>query len=247
MKHGTIRHPKLLALAKVLSLRPYEALGLLEALLDWTFQYAVRGDVGRFSDAEIAAGIGYAGTPSRLVDALVVTRWLDACTQARLVVHDLAEHAPWSWRRSLQRRNVDFAVAVTPVAPESGGTKEVRVGGPVPPAPAPDLLTLGEPPAARPTALGFETFWKPYPKKRHKPAAAKAWQAIDGARHLEAIVAGVERWKGSDAWSRGFVEDPATFLRQRQWEDEPRGPSTARVPGRVTPTVEATRELLRHL
>jgi hypothetical protein len=32
-------------------------------------------------------------------------------------------------------------------------------------------------------------------------------------------VAGVERWKRSEAWHRGFVEDPATFLRQRQWED----------------------------
>jgi len=231
MKHGTLRHPKLLALAKALNMRPYEALGLLEALLDWTFQYAVRGDIGRFSDAEIAAGIGYAGTPSRLVDALVVTRWLDACAQARLVVHDLAEHAPWSWRRSLQRRNVDFAVAVTPVAPESGGTKEDRVGGPVPPAPTPapasDLLsfasqTQGDAPSPRPTELGFETFWKPYPKKRHKPAAARAWKAVDGARHLEPILAGVERWKGSEAWGRGFVEDPATFLRQRQWEDDPR-------------------------
>jgi len=69
------------------------------------------------------------------------------------------------------------------------------------------------------TELGFDQFWAPYPKKRHKPDARKAWKQVDGARHLEAILTGVERWKGSDAWHRGFVEDPATFLRQRQWED----------------------------
>ena len=224
MKHGTIRHPKLLALAVALELRPYEALGLLEALLDWTFQYAVRGDVGRFTDAEIAAGIGYGGEPRRLIAGLVATRWLDPCATARLVVHDLGEHAPWSWRRSRERRHVDFAVAVTPVAPESGGTSVGRVGLPIPPAPAPDLLSLpsvtqGDATSPRPTELGFEPFWKPYPKKRHKPAALRAWKAVDGARHLEAIVAGVERWKDSEQWQLGKIEDPSTFLRQRQWED----------------------------
>jgi len=93
----------------------------------------------------------------------------------------------------------------------------------------------------------FGRFWAAYPKKRHKPAAWQAWHAVDGARHLELILAGVERWKASDDWARGFVEDPATFLRQRQWEDEPKRPITMREAGRVTPSVEATRERLRHL
>jgi len=108
-------------------------------------------------------------------------------------------------------------------------------------------VTQGDATSPRPTELGFDRFWAAYPKKRHKPDAARAWQGVDGARHLEAILAGLERWKAAEAWGRGFVEDPATFLRQRQWEDDPRRPSTPRAPGRVTPTVEATRELLKHL
>jgi hypothetical protein len=73
--------------------------------------------------------------------------------------------------------------------------------------------------APRLTELGFDRFWATYPKKRHKPAASRAWKAVDGARHLEPIVAGVERWKATETWRQGFIEDPSTFLRQRQWED----------------------------
>jgi hypothetical protein len=219
MKHGTIRHPKLLALATALELRPFEALGLLEALLDWTYDFAARGDVGRFSDADIAHGIGYPGDPARLIGALVATHWLDPCVTARLVVHKLAEHAPWSWQRTLERRHVDFA---SPVPPE---TPQGVFGAPAAPTPTPTpdlsfaLLTQGDATSPRPTELGFETFWKPYPKKRHKPAALRAWKAVDGARHLEVILAGVERWQASEQWQGGRIEDPSTFLRQRQWED----------------------------
>jgi hypothetical protein len=96
--------------------------------------------------------------------------------------------------------------------------------------------------------LGFQNFWKPYPKKRHQPAAWKAWRQVDGEHHVDAIVAGVERWKGSDAWRRGYIEDPATFLRQRQWEDEPDKPirQTLPAPGRVQPPdAAATRRMLK--
>jgi len=99
-----------------------------------------------------------------------------------------------------------------------------------PPGPVPgsgeDLLSFASlthgaaGPAPCPTALGFDRFWSAYPKKRHKPAALRAWTATDAARHLEPILAGVARWQASDAWRRGFIEDPATFLRQQQWQDE---------------------------
>jgi hypothetical protein len=67
----------------------------------------------------------------------------------------------------------------------------------------------------------FADFWATYPRKRHKPAALRAWQVVKGDAQLAAVVAGVERWKTSAQWDEGYVEDPATFLRQRQWEDDP--------------------------
>jgi hypothetical protein len=68
---------------------------------------------------------------------------------------------------------------------------------------------------------GFGVFWLAYLKKRHKPDALKAWQQVHGDDQLDAILAGLDRWKASEAWLRGYIEDPATFLRQRQWEDAP--------------------------
>ena len=137
-------------------------------------------------------------------------------------------------------------------APCNGVTNAPVTGHPVPvPVPGSQIslpsVTHGDATSPRPTELGFDRFWSAYPKKRHKPDAARAWKAVDGARHLEAVLAGLERWKGSEAWGEGFVEDPARFLRQRQWEDEPRRPHTRREAGRVQTTVEATRELLKHL
>lgn len=67
--------------------------------------------------------------------------------------------------------------------------------------------------------LGFEEFWTLYPKKRHRPAALKAWKAANA--EPGAVMDGLYRWKQSDAWRRGFIEDASTFLNQRQWEDRP--------------------------
>lgn len=97
-----------------------------------------------------------------------------------------------------------------------------------------------------PKPLGFASFWLSYPKKRHKPDAERAWKRVRGDDALDAIVAGVVRWKASDAWRRGFVEDPATFLRQRQWEDDPAKPTQRTLPtaGRSAPDAASTRRML---
>jgi len=139
---------------------------------------------------------------------------------------------------------------------ESPGESRGNPPHPVPvpvPEPKEDLLsfaslTQGAEPAPRVTELGFDRFWLTYPKKRHKPAALRAWKATDGARHLEAILVSVERWKDSDVWRRGFIEDAATFLRQRQWEDTPAAPPLSGVTAKTAGNLEAIKaglELLR--
>ena len=239
VKRGTPEHPKVVRLAKVLGVRRYVAVGLLEMLWHFTARYAIRGDVGRWSDDEIATALDWDGRPDQLIGALVECRFLDAHTAHRLVVHDITDHADNSWRQCLTDAGLPFwdgssPRRVQPGRPPSGNSRETPVTGiktpvklqktpqpePEPePEPKPEPLLLGAEPAPRSTELGFETFWKPYPKKRHKPAALRAWKAVDGARHLEAILAGVECWKASDQWQTGRIEDPSTFLRQRQWED----------------------------
>lgn len=70
---------------------------------------------------------------------------------------------------------------------------------------------------------GFAEFWAAYPKKVAKPDAMKAWkqQKINGEQ--QDVLAAIVKLKGSEQWKKNggaFIPNPATFLRQRRWEDE---------------------------
>ena len=213
MKRGTPDHPKVVRLAKVLGVRRYVAVGLLEMLWHLTARYTPRGDVGKWSDDEIATALDWDSDPATLIYALLSCGLLEHHPSHRLIVHDWAEHADEAVKLLLKRRQCDFVSRHVPTCSDINPLPEPL------PEPKPEPLILGvQTPIL--TELGFDQFWKPYPKKRHKPDARRAWKQVDGARHLEPIVAGVERWKASDQWSAGRIEDPATFLRQRQWEDD---------------------------
>ena len=78
------------------------------------------------------------------------------------------------------------------------------------------------------TDTGFDSFWAEYPKKVKKPEALKAWAKLkpeDGGV-FEKVMEGLRRWKASDQWTRDggrFIPNPATWINNRQWEDEVRG------------------------
>jgi hypothetical protein len=74
---------------------------VLESLFHWAATYARRGNVGRHSNVAIARGIGWAGDPDALVDALVEIGWFDTCCdEHRLRFHDWPDHADQSVHRS---------------------------------------------------------------------------------------------------------------------------------------------------
>jgi hypothetical protein len=137
MKRGAMDHPKLQHLCSLLNLEKFEAVGILETVWHFTAKYAPKGDIGRFTDEEIAKWVGWSrrsGQPgvtsgSRLVDALVTSRWVDRSEPHRLVVHDWADHADQTLKRFLASRNLAFVQhGANPPAPEARGQK---------PAPAP--------------------------------------------------------------------------------------------------------------
>lgn len=72
---------------------------------------------------------------------------------------------------------------------------------------------------------GFPEFWSAYPDKVGKrPAAeayAKALKRITGPDPPGVLLAGVERAKASRKWREGIIPNPATWLNQDRWEDEP--------------------------
>lgn len=77
MKLGATKHPKIEMLADQLEITGYAAVGLVECLYQWASQYAPDGHIGRWPDRTIAQGIGWNGTPSDLISALIFNQFIE--------------------------------------------------------------------------------------------------------------------------------------------------------------------------
>jgi len=120
VKRTAFDHPKFRRLARLLNLpAPWGPLGIMEALSHFTAKHAPQGDIGKWSDEEIADGIGWDQDPSKLIDALVEARLFDRHPTYRLVVHDWHEHCDDSTRKTLKRNGLDF-ISAEPIPQESG-------------------------------------------------------------------------------------------------------------------------------
>lgn len=81
-----------------------------------------------------------------------------------------------------------------------------------------------EPPYSPPkgTSNGFNRFWETYPKKIGKDKAAESWRKRKCETMVEEILAGLERQQGYLTREGGqFIPNPATWLNQGRWKDEP--------------------------
>lgn len=84
-----------------------------------------------------------------------------------------------------------------------------------------ELITIKPKNITRINALddGFNEFWLAYPKKVGKTAAEKSWR-----KHKPPLddVLKALRWQThSEQWHRGFIPNPATYLNDGRWQDEP--------------------------
>lgn len=118
MKKGAPKHPKMLDLAARLGLPRVYAVGIMEQLWHWCYEYSPRGDIGKWDDAVISRACDWDGDPAEFVGALVGSGWVDRCKVNRLLVHDWHEHAP-NWLHALVGRDQrDFAL-LSPSEPDS--------------------------------------------------------------------------------------------------------------------------------
>ena len=72
------------------------------------------------------------------------------------------------------------------------------------------------------TCVGFENFWKEYPKKIGKKTTEASFRKIKPELH-DSLMAGLSKWKQSDQWTKDggqFIPYPATWLNQERWNDE---------------------------
>jgi hypothetical protein len=121
MKRGTTDHPKTLALMRALKIPKYAAVGMLECLWHFCARYAPQGNVGKYSDQEIADSTGWTGDASKLMESLFVCRWLDKSGQWRYCIHDWQDHledatAKWLKRNQLEPIAGDATATATATA-----------------------------------------------------------------------------------------------------------------------------------
>lgn len=90
---------------------------------------------------------------------------------------------------------------------------------PAPPVPSAAVIPTSASLDQQTRDAAFEVFWEEWPRKQAKGAARKAWQKIPIAEYL-AVMAGLEKWRKSDQWTRGVIPHPATWLNEKRWQDE---------------------------
>lgn len=104
MKTGTLGHVKTRRLKRLLGCPLYQAAGVLECIWHLAAECADEGNVGKYSNEELADYLEWDGDANKLVDSLVAAGFLDIDDQHRLVVHDWADHAPQYIRERIKKR-----------------------------------------------------------------------------------------------------------------------------------------------
>ena len=73
--------------------------------------------------------------------------------------------------------------------------------------------------------IGFEEFWRSYPRKVGKQAALRAWKKINpGQATADIIIEAIRNQTAQHHFQNGkgedFIPNPATWLNQGRWDDE---------------------------
>lgn len=71
------------------------AVGLVEVLFHWTRHYAPQGNVGKWTNQEIADGLDWRYSADNLIQAFIDSGWLLRHPELRLVVCDWSKHKEW--------------------------------------------------------------------------------------------------------------------------------------------------------
>lgn len=65
----------------------------------------------------------------------------------------------------------------------------------------------------------FDLFWNVYPKKIGKEAARKSW--LKNKPDINLVTNAIKWQEHSSQWKKGFIPNPATYINQHRWLDEP--------------------------
>ncbi len=114
MKREAFSHTKMKRLCRKLNIPLWQGVGLMETLWHLTSKQAVRGDIGKLSNEDIAMGLDYREDEDNLIDAMLSSGWLDSSQEHRLLIHDWPDHADDAVNMKLARSKQTFASGKIP-------------------------------------------------------------------------------------------------------------------------------------
>lgn len=229
-----IFHPKILTLRKQCGLA---GIGSLVMLWCWTSLNRPTGSLAEMDDAMIENVSAWDGEPGKFILALRSTRLITrtgplqnvpgGSKQRSYCVHNFGKRQTFfsqleriqqhqeRQRRYRQRHNVTQAPSPRDAKVTLRG-EERRI----------EEKDLDQKPRAK-TALdlpaGFAAFWDAYPRKVGKIAALRSWRKAKPSP--DAVLQALAWQVKSEKWTEGYIPNPATYLNQGRWEDEPPRPA----------------------
>lgn len=247
--HGAPTDPKWRTIAKRAGVRPVDVWGVVSMLMDRASQATERGTIKGYDSEVIADALGVDdGEVDRIIAAMVekaviVDGRFAAWDRYQPKREDGAADRAKAWRDS-KKPAVRAPETGTPNATERNRTqpnareKESRIDTPT--EEPEDGSSSGVTRASKKLALSeFEAWYSRYPHKVGKDKAVKSFAAARRKASLADLVAGLDRYIASKPADREWC-NPATWLNQGRWVDEPAEASTGPPPLRLVngPTID---------
>lgn len=121
MKMGCKDSPKYARLKRRLGVPACTVTGVLEELWHFASRNAPAGDVGKWSNEDIAVALDWPGDPDELVRNLTESEWIEFHPEHRLIIHDWPDHCDEWVKKRLERMGVTHFADGTPVRRETSG------------------------------------------------------------------------------------------------------------------------------
>lgn len=209
----TIRHRKLVALAKDLRLKPVYVLGHLHALWHAALEQADDGDLSSWSDEFIAESACYEGNAPQFVSLLQKHIWLNG-----RVIHDWLDYAgkylreckyrrnPKKWEEILKKHNSLKTLYMTETLPVN--------------ASKPNQTNQTEPNQTKLTKrmYSFESVWERYPNKDGRKQAERSFDSsVKTDQDFKDINIALDNYLKSERVAKGFIKNGSTWF--NNWKD----------------------------
>ena len=197
--------PEVHAIANTLNLDPDAVVGKLVRVWQWFDKHTTDGN---------AYGVTYSlldriTNVTGFGEAMMLAGWLEQ-NDKNLTMPKFDRHNSKSAKtRALTGLRVEKsrnAPSVTKALPEKRREENIK------------------PTTVAKATIEFEMFWEAYPKKIGKSEAMKAWTKIKPS--VQDVLKALKWQKKSEQWAKDggqFIPNPATYLNQGRWQDEPIG------------------------